>query len=264
MGGKKREGKTRGKKKKEKTRKIEKKKKNSLSTIQTPSPHLDLPGLKLPRRRPVERRHVHAPRDEHVPARPRDRLERPLDAVEDGAQRARPELDRQRRARPEHDVADGQPRRVLVALDRRRVALEADDLADEAARADSDELVHGGAGHGVGDDDGAGDAADVAGGREYFVFCVGRRRRGRERERRVEVEVFSGEGREDQRVFFLFFFALLTLSLSCLFSSSNRHIPMRGEALESSSRGREPKRRARESRAMEKERGSFSCFFGPR
>ena len=126
------------------------------------SPHLDLPGLELPARRPVQRRHVHATRDEHVPARLGNGFQRPLDPVEDRAQRPGAQLDRQRRSGPRDDVADGETGSVLVALDGGRVPLKPDDLADEASGADADELVHRGAAHGVGDDDGAGDAADVA------------------------------------------------------------------------------------------------------
>lgn len=126
------------------------------------SSHLDLPGLELPARRPVQRRHVHATRDEHVPARLGNGFQRPLDPVEDRAQRPGAQLDRQRRSGPRDDVADGETGSVLVALDGGRVPLKPDDLADEASGADADELVHRGAAHGVGDDDGAGDAADVA------------------------------------------------------------------------------------------------------
>jgi hypothetical protein len=138
-------------------RKIEKK-----NTKKKNSPHLDLPGLELPARRPVQRRHVHATRDEHVPARLGNGFQRPLDPVEDRAQRPGAQLDRQRRSGPRDDVADGETGSVLVALDGGRVPLKPDDLADEASGADADELVHRGAAHGVGDDDGAGDAADVA------------------------------------------------------------------------------------------------------
>ena len=63
--------------------------------------------------------------------RARARLERALDAVEDLVHDAGPELDRERLARAEYWVADRQPRRVLVNLDRRGVGLELDDLADE-------------------------------------------------------------------------------------------------------------------------------------
>ena len=45
-------------------------------------------------------------------------------------------------------------------LDGSRILLQANDLADQALRADADQLVHGRAGHGFGHDDGAADLQD--------------------------------------------------------------------------------------------------------
>ena len=58
-------------------------------------------------------------------------LQRALDAVEDVLHDARPEVDRQGREGALDDVAHREPRGVLVALDRRGVRLQLDDLTLE-------------------------------------------------------------------------------------------------------------------------------------
>ena len=61
-----------------------------------------------------------------------DDRQRPLDAVVDRREQPRPELDHERPLGRLDDLTDLQARRVLVDLDRGRVALEPDDLTHEA------------------------------------------------------------------------------------------------------------------------------------
>mmetsp|Transcript_40100 Transcript_40100/g.123888 ORF Transcript_40100/g.123888 Transcript_40100/m.123888 type:complete len:654 (-) Transcript_40100:17-1978(-) len=119
-------------------------------------------GLEVPLLLAVERGHLDALGDEDVLDHAEDGVERALDAVEDLAHDARAELERERLAGAVDGVAHGEAAGLLVHLDRGGVALKADDLADEAERADLHQLVHGSAGHAVGDDDGAGHGLDGA------------------------------------------------------------------------------------------------------
>ena len=87
--------------------------------------------------RGAQRRHVHAQRHKRrLAGAVEDDLQRPLDAVENVLHDARAQLNRQRRQRALNGVARRQPRRVLVALDGRVVALQLDDLALRAARSE--------------------------------------------------------------------------------------------------------------------------------
>ena len=90
----------------------------------------------------------------------KDMLQGPLDAVEDGAHDAGAQLHGQRLLLAQHGVAHRQPRRVLVHLDGRRVALQLDDLAHQLRVAHAHQLVHGGAAHAVGHHEGPGDGED--------------------------------------------------------------------------------------------------------
>src|SRR5947207_8371525 len=60
-----------------------------------------------------------------------DLVERALDAVVDAAEHAGAEFEREGRAGRLHRLAEVQPGGVLVHLDERRLAVEADDLADQ-------------------------------------------------------------------------------------------------------------------------------------
>ena len=60
---------------------------------------------------------------------------------------------------------------ALTDLNGGKVSLEPDDLPDQLVVADPDELVHGGAGHLDGRDDGAGHGVDVA--EHALLFLVG-------------------------------------------------------------------------------------------
>ncbi len=118
-------------------------------------------GLELPDPGPVERRHLDAAGDEVARLRP-DAVERPLDAVVDGAEQARPELDAQRPPGQRDRLSRPDAGRVLVDLDVGPVFLELDDLADEAERPDLDHVVHLGALAVGGDDERPGHANDLS------------------------------------------------------------------------------------------------------
>mmetsp|Transcript_12586 Transcript_12586/g.39639 ORF Transcript_12586/g.39639 Transcript_12586/m.39639 type:complete len:601 (+) Transcript_12586:190-1992(+) len=105
--------------------------------------NLHVDRRELPRALLVEGGDVDATRDEDRAERLGDLLERTLDAVEDAAKDARAELERERQARAEDRVADRQAGRLLVHLDGGHVALEANDLTDQALVADAHQLVHG-------------------------------------------------------------------------------------------------------------------------
>eukprot|EP00982_Pelagococcus_subviridis_P012642 31185-Pelagococcus_subviridis.AAC.5 len=114
-------------------------------------------AMKLPRFVEIHARDVDPARDEAVPRDFRDRPQRALYPVEDVAHDPRAEIDAERPPRSKHGIADGQPGRLLVALYRRGIALETNDLSRERVAADAHELVHRRAVHVVRDDDGAGD-----------------------------------------------------------------------------------------------------------
>eukprot|EP00760_Papus_ankaliazontas_P029145 PhM_4_TR4148/c1_g1_i1/m.22013 len=119
-------------------------------------------GVELPLLVHVEGGDGDALRDEHGLRHLHNDVQRALDTVEDLAHDAGAKLERERLARAVHGIAHGEAARLLVDLDRRRVGLETDDLADELVVAHLHELVHGGAGHLLGDDDGTGDTLDDA------------------------------------------------------------------------------------------------------
>ena len=121
-------------------------------------PLLDL-GDERPLPSPVERVDDDAARDE-VPLRVPDLVQRALDAVVDTAEHAGAEFEREGRAGRLHRLAEVQPGGVLVHLDERRLAVEADDLADQLLFADADDVVHPRAGQAPRDDRRAGDAGD--------------------------------------------------------------------------------------------------------
>ena len=118
-------------------------------------------GLELPGLGPVERRHLDAAGDEVPGLRP-DAVERPLDAVVDGAEEARSELDAQRPPGQRDRLARPDAGRVLVDLDVGPVFLELDDLADEAETPDLDHVVHLGAETFGRDDERPGHANDLS------------------------------------------------------------------------------------------------------
>ena len=122
--------------------------------------------LERPRALAIERRHVDAAREQRAPERvvavAGEHLERALRAVEDPAEQAGTELDLQRTAGVEHRLADPQPGGVLVDLDRRPVAVEADDLAGERGLADAHDVVQPHALEPARDHDRPGDAPDLA------------------------------------------------------------------------------------------------------
>src|SRR6056297_2963627 len=91
-----------------------------------------------------------------------DLVERALDAVEDAVQHAGSQLDRQRQAGRLDRLADGETAGVLVDLHERRVAVEADDLADEVFAADAHDVVHARAHHAFGDHGRSGNSRDLA------------------------------------------------------------------------------------------------------
>lgn len=130
-------------------------------------------GGEGPAHAPREARRVHSLRDVHVSALLEDVLEGALDAVEDRAHDAGPELHGEGLLLPQHRVADGEAGGVLVDLDGGRVPLELDDLAHELRVADANELVHRRAGHVVGDDEGAGHLEDEAVVRFLLVLLHG-------------------------------------------------------------------------------------------
>ena len=84
--------------------------------------------------------------------------QRPLDAVVNVADQARPEPHGQRRAGATNRRAGFEHRRVFINLDRRAVADEPHDFADEAEFADVDDFIHLRAAHAAG---GHGRAADA-------------------------------------------------------------------------------------------------------
>ena len=71
-----------------------------------------------------------------------DHVQRPLDAVVDLLDESGAELDRELRAGGGHLLARADAAGLLVDLDRHAVALDADDLAEQAGVADLDHLVH--------------------------------------------------------------------------------------------------------------------------
>ncbi len=71
-----------------------------------------------------------------------NRFERSLDPVVDGADHARPQLDRQLHAGAVNRVVRRDARRVFVDLDDGAVLFELDQLADEVRLADADQFEH--------------------------------------------------------------------------------------------------------------------------
>ena len=67
------------------------------------------------------------------------------------------ELDREGSTGSQDGVADGQAGGIFVALEGRSVVLELNNLADKLVPADLDQLVHLGAAHVLGDDEGTSD-----------------------------------------------------------------------------------------------------------
>ena len=121
--------------------------------------------LERPRTLAIERRHVDAAREQRAPERivavAGEHLERALRAVEDTTEQAGTELDLQRMAGVEHRLADPQPGGALVDLDRRPVAVEADDLAGERGLADAHHVVQPHPFEPARDHDRPGDAPDL-------------------------------------------------------------------------------------------------------
>ncbi len=113
----------------------------------------------FPFARAINRRRGDAARDEIAGLVAQNR-QRSLHAVEDAAEQSRTQFDLQQRAGRFDRIAHAQTRRVLVHLDGRAVALQANHFADEAQRADAHHLVHLRADETFGDDHGTGDAED--------------------------------------------------------------------------------------------------------
>ena len=78
-----------------------------------------------------------------TPVARRRALQGPLDAVEDLAQQTRADLHRQGRPLPHHRVAGPDAAGVLVDLEGGHLAVQGDDLADEARRPHLHHLIHG-------------------------------------------------------------------------------------------------------------------------
>src|SRR5208282_5709060 len=110
----------------------------------------------------VERRGVESPGDE-VPDALLDDIERTLDAVVDGFQKSRAELDAQGLAGRLDGVSRTDAGRVLVDLDRGGARDEPDDLPDQAEGADADDVVHLRVVEPFGDDDRTRDPPDASG-----------------------------------------------------------------------------------------------------
>ena len=83
-------------------------------------------------------------------------------AVEDVPEHAGTELDLQRTAGVLHGLADAQPRRVLVDLDRGRAPVQPDDFARQLSLTDADHVVQPRSPESSGNDDRSGDAPDLA------------------------------------------------------------------------------------------------------
>ena len=106
--------------------------------------------------------HIHTLGDVDVAGVLEDVLQRTLNTIEDSVHDAGSELYGQRLLLAEDGVADGETGGILVNLDRSRVTLELNDLADQLGVADTNKLVHGRTGHAIGDDQRSGDLEDEA------------------------------------------------------------------------------------------------------
>ena len=76
--------------------------------------------------------------------RPGAHRQRPLDTIIDGAQQPRPQFDRERSAGILDRFARLDARSILVNLDDRTVAIQADDFAHQLLVAYKDHVVHAG------------------------------------------------------------------------------------------------------------------------
>ena len=78
-----------------------------------------------------------------------------LDAVEHGSKEPRPQLDRERLAGRENRRASGEPGGFFIDLQCRRLALELDDLAEQAFVANEHDFTEHHIAEEIGPDDGA-------------------------------------------------------------------------------------------------------------
>jgi hypothetical protein len=113
----------------------------------------------------IERGHGDTTREhwlaERVVADSCEYLERPLRSVEDATKETRAELDLKRPAGVDDGLAGSKTGCVLVHLDRRQVAIEADHLARELCLAHTDDVVEPHAWDPARHDDGPGHAPDL-------------------------------------------------------------------------------------------------------